>query len=223
MVSTAGVTIQKATTAPGSIARTIALPYGTTSSIVSTSQQPTPLPTSGKLIASSTISTTTLGAIPVARVCPQPLTTTHNLVNISTSGPAQQEGTVFITRTAGPLQQQQVSAINLSTSANGNQFHPVSGNNGNKVRSNMPKINLSMQPTTKLSHYKGQQQLESQHPDQHQRLPTNPPRPSILRRREGERELLIPGHFWFQNLNRSRGYEWWRQILTLSFTNKVSE
>jgi hypothetical protein len=59
MVSSGGVTIQKATigiagqTAPGSITRTIALPYGTTSSIVTTSQQqhqPTSLATSGKLV-----------------------------------------------------------------------------------------------------------------------------------------------------------------------------
>ena len=77
MVSSGGVTIQKATIgiagqtgAPGSIGRTIALPYGTTSSIVTTSQQQQ---VSGKLIASSTTSTTTLSAIPVARVCPQPL------------------------------------------------------------------------------------------------------------------------------------------------------
>ena len=217
MVSSGGVTIQKATIgiagqtgAPGSIGRTIALPYGTTSSIVTTSQQQE---VSGKLIASSTTSTTTLSAIPVARVCPQPLIpasmSSNNVVTISTSGAATHDGGgVLITRTTGQPIHQQISAINLSTTGNGNQFQPpVSGsamNNSGKMRPNapvnlnMPKIHLPMQPARLIS-FPGQQHQHqfvlgnSDHQDQHQRLPTNSPRPSILRRREGERELVLPG------------------------------
>ena len=225
MVSSGGVTIQKATiglsgqSTPVSVSRTIALPYGTSSSIV-TSSQPTlaslatSISASGKLIASSTSSTTTLSAIPVARVCPQPLgsVSSNNLVTISTSGTLTgsnpQDG-VFITRTnAGhPLQQ---LAINLSTSGNGNQFQNSANNSNNKVRQNMnvvthlnlPKINLPTQPA-RLINFQGQNQFmlaggpdAAQHhmmEQQQQRLPTNSPRPSILRRREGERELILPG------------------------------
>lgn len=211
MVSTGGVTIQKATSAghsgPGGVTRTtIALPYGTTSTIVTTAQlqQASSLATSGKFIASSTTTTSTLSAIPVARVCPQPLAaavSTNSLVTLSSSGTTQQEGAgAFATRTTtGLLQQQQMSAINLSTSANRTQFHHVptsTANIGNMIRPNMPvslnmpKINLPTQ--TRLINFQGQQPFESQHPD-HRGLPTNSPRPSILRRREGERELVMPG------------------------------
>jgi hypothetical protein len=101
-------------------------------------------------------------------------------------------------------------AINLSTSGNGSQFQPSANN---KVRPNMnlvthlnlPKISLPTQPA-RLINFQGQNQFmlgggpdAAQHhmmeqQQQQQRLPTNSPRPSILRRREGERELILPGN-----------------------------
>ena len=243
MVSGGGVTIQKASIPVSAISRTIALPYGTSSSIV-TSSQPTMASlsqstmasiatsiTTGKLIASSTASTTTLSAIPVARVCPQPLAavSSNNLVTISTSGTmtggsSQDGGGVFITRTNTGLPLQQL-AINLSTSGSNNQFQQQqhqqqqqqqqqsATTNNSKVRPNLnvvthlnlPKINLPTQPA-RLLNFPGQQhqfmmsgpggEISHHHlmeQQQQQRLPTNSPRPSILRRREGEREIILAG------------------------------
>ena len=250
MVSSGGVTIQKATIGLSNqnntpVSRTIALPYGTSSSLVTSTQASmASLATSiasGKLIASSTNSTTTtLSAIPIARVCPQPLSS-NNLVTISTSatlpgGATQDGGGVYITRTNSghPLQQ---LAINLSTTGSSstggtNQFGQnlsAANKSNNKIRPNLnvvthlnlPKINLPTQPA-RLLNFPGQQQQQQQQQhqfimsgpasdvshhlieqqqqqqQQQQRLPTNSPRPSILRRREGERELMMPGNLPFE-------------------------
>lgn len=247
------MTIQKASIPVSAVSRTIALPYGTSSSIVTSSQstmaslsQSTMASiatsiTTGKLIASSTTSTTTLSAIPVARVCPQPLAavSSNNLVTISTSGTmtggSSQDGSgVFITRTNTGLPLQQL-AINLSTSGGNNQFQQQqqqtqqqqqsATTNNSKVRPsmnvvthlNLPKINLPTQPA-RLLNYPGQQHqfmmsgpggdishhlMEQQQQQQQQRLPTNSPRPSILRRREGERELILAGKV-YRIIGRSR-------------------
>ena len=240
MVSSGGVTIQKATIGLNNqnnipVSRTIALPYGTSSSLVTSTQASmASLATSiasGKLIASSTNSTTTtLSAIPIARVCPQPLSS-NNLVTISTSatlpgGSTQDGGGVYITRTNSghPLQQLAINLSTTSSSSGTNQFGQnlaAANNSNNKVRPNLnvvthlnlPKINLPTQPA-RLLNFPGQQQQhqfmmsgpasdvshhlieqqQQQQQQQQQRLPTNSPRPSILRRREGERELMMPGN-----------------------------
>jgi hypothetical protein len=73
----------------------------------------------------------------------------------------------FWCRTTSQPLQQQLSAINLSTTGNGSQFQPPASsasvtNNGSKVRPNvppvslnLPKINLPMQPA-RLINFQGQ-------------------------------------------------------------------
>ena len=122
-----GVTIQKTTITANTIPRTISLPYGTTQ--VSTINKP-----------SVPVGAMTGQAIPVARVCPQPLNIpsacitsstgqASNLVTITSSsisdntnsgaleGNAPTSGSIYIARQ--PTSAQQPAAINLSSTGAG--------------------------------------------------------------------------------------------------------
>jgi hypothetical protein len=209
-----GVTIQK-TSIPVSQQhniqqqqpRTISLPYGATQV--------------------AAISKPINQSIPVARVCPQPLSSTTgagpNLVTITSTvgGMTQgQQGSVYIARAASSLNQQGM-AINLTN----NQTLNLS-----KTKINLPTqparlVNLPTQPNTSQfqqqqqhQHQQHQLQQQQQQQQQHQqqqqqqqlqqqqqqqqqqhewenlgKLVPSSPRPSILRRREGERDNSMQG------------------------------
>jgi len=125
-------------------------------------------------------------------------------INLSTSGGNNQF----------QQQQQQTQQQQQSATTNNSKVRPSM----NVVTHlNLPKINLPTQPA-RLLNYPGQQHqfmmsgpggdishhlMEQQQQQQQQRLPTNSPRPSILRRREGERELILAGKV-YRIIGRSR-------------------
>ncbi len=206
--SQAGVTIQKTGTAAVTVSqpgpggnltqpRTISLPYGATQV--------------------AAISKPISQAIPVARVVPQPLTSATsggaggaNLVTITTTQApptgsiatvatgVPQPGSVYIAR-AGSQTLQPV-AINLtSTTVPGGSQQPPSISLTSKIRGatlTQQSISLPTQPARLVSlqqpavqqqQQQQQQALEAGGHDMARLIPSSP-RPSILRRREGDRD-----------------------------------
>ena len=171
-----GVTIQKASIPVSSQSpRTISLPYGAATQVAA-------------------ISKPVSQAIPVARVCPQPnvvtiTTTTGNIV-------AGSGNSVFIARTG------------TAGSAGGSGGQPVAINLSSNQTLNLSKPNLAG-GATKISVPAGQQARLVNLPStvaqtvQQQaveeggiKAASSPSRPSILRRREGERDTAMPGEFF---------------------------
>ena len=168
-----GVTIQKAAI-PVTSPRTISLPYGTTQVAA------IPKPVSQ--------------AIPVARVVPQP-----NVVTITTTvggalPPSGQPGSVYIARTSNPVGQPM--AINLSNNQTLNLSKtPGTGPPtlatpiGTKITGAAPTIATSAARLVNMP----QQPATVQQIEQADKLTNSPSRPSILRRREGDRDNVMPG------------------------------
>ena len=179
-----GVTIQKASIPVSqSGPRTISLPYGAATQVAA-------------------IAKPVSQAIPVARVCPQP-----NVVTITTTTGNLVQGagnSVFIARTSsgsGGSGGQPV-AINLSSNqtlnlskqntmqASGTSATKISVPAGQQAR----LVNLPSSAVSTLAQTVQQQAVDQ---DGGKMVASSPSRPSILRRREGERDNAMPGtcHF----------------------------
>ena len=175
-----GVTIQKASIPVSQSPRTISLPYGAATQVAA-------------------ISKPVSQAIPVARVCPQP-----NVVTITTTTGNLVQGagnSVFIARTG-------------SSGSGGSGGQPVAINLSSNQTLNLSKQNTmqaSGTSATKISVPAGQQarlvnlpstagstlaqtvQQLAVDQDGGKMVASSPSRPSILRRREGERDNAMPG------------------------------
>lgn len=139
-------------------------------------------------------------AIPVARVCPQP-----NVVTITTTTGNLVQGagnSVFIARTSsgsGGSGGQPV-AINLSSNQTLNLSKQNTLQQGGAAKISVPagqQARLVNLPSTAVSTLAQTVQQQAVDQDGGKMVASSPSRPSILRRREGERDNAMPGtcHF----------------------------